>query len=98
MMNQSIYQNFARFYAAEQYAQFSAHMLEIFPAVQSRYGLASEGALLDVACGNGTFAVGMAQQGWAVTGVDQSDPQLEIAARRAEAAAVPVFFQQGLCG
>ncbi|NSW52765.1 MAG: class I SAM-dependent methyltransferase [Anaerolineae bacterium] len=94
-MNETIYQNFARFYASEQYAQFSAHMLEVFPALQERYGLPCAGRLLDIACGNGTFGIGMAQQGWQVYGMDQSAAQLEIAARRAIDEAVAVDWQQG---
>jgi SAM-dependent methyltransferase len=82
-MNENIYGAFARFYADEVYAQFSDAMLEYFPAAAERYNLPREGRLLDVACGNGAFAVGMAQRGWQVTGIDQSCDQLTIARERA---------------
>lgn len=44
------------------------------------------GRLLDVGCGTGTFAAGLAQRGWDVTGVDISDDML----RRARSKGVRV--------
>lgn len=93
-MNTNIYQRFARYYNVEQYAQFSAFMLEQFPALAQRYGLPEGGSLLEIACGNGAFTVGMAQQGWQVCGIDQSAAQLDLARQRAEDAAVGADFRQ----
>lgn len=53
------------------------------------------GALIDVGCGTGVYAVGLATQGWAVTGVDVSEDMLRRArergvdAVRADATALP---------
>ena len=78
-MNENVYGKFARYYANEVYSQFSSTMLEYMERLSETYGLPTSGKLLDVACGNGAFGVGMAQKGWQVTGIDQSAAQLEIA-------------------
>jgi SAM-dependent methyltransferase len=78
-MNENIYGNFARYYAHELYAQFSSTMLEEYGRLAETYGLSTSGKLLDVACGNGVFGIGMAQRGWQVTGVDQSPTQIALA-------------------
>jgi SAM-dependent methyltransferase len=57
------------------------------------------GRLLDVGCGGGSHALAFAEDGWAVTGVDVSEDQLELARRRgvdvlqADATALP--FEDG---
>jgi len=57
------------------------------------------GKLLDVGCGGGVHAVAFAEHGWAVTGVDVSQAQLELARGRgvevveADAASLP--FEDG---
>ena len=53
------------------------------------------GAVLDLACGFGRHAIGMAKLGYAVTGIDFSARYLEIAAHDADAAGVPVNWRQG---
>jgi SAM-dependent methyltransferase len=40
------------------------------------------GSLIDVGCGTGTYAVGLVEQGWDVTGVDVSEDMLRRAAAR----------------
>lgn len=83
-MNENIYGRFAHYYEHELYAQFSSAMLEHYDRLAETYGLPTEGKLLDVACGNGVFGIGMAQRGWQVTGVDQSADQLSIAREHSE--------------
>ena len=48
--------------------------------------------ILDMGCGTGRHSVGLAQRGFAVTGVDLSEPMLEKARLRAAAAGVDVTF------
>ena len=93
-MNSNIYNQFAKYYAEGQYSQFADHMFEQFPIVQERYHLPSHGKLLDVACGNGAFAINMANLDWQVTGVDSSAAQLSIAEERLLKSNVSVNFHQ----
>lgn len=51
--------------------------------------------VLDLACGLGRHAIGMAQRGYQVTGVDFNPQYLEIAARDAERAGVTVRWMTG---
>ena len=83
-MNENIYGRFAHYYEHELYAQFSSAMLEHYDRLAETYGLPTEGKLLDVACGNGVFGIGMAQRNWDVTGVDQSADQIAIAKQHSE--------------
>jgi SAM-dependent methyltransferase len=53
------------------------------------------GAVLDLACGFGRHAIGMAQRGFRVTGVDFNPRYLEIAAAEAGVAAVDVRWLPG---
>ncbi|HUL72553.1 MAG TPA: methyltransferase domain-containing protein [Vicinamibacterales bacterium] len=51
--------------------------------------------VLDVGTGTGRAAIGLAQAGASVVGVDASAEMLEVAAARAKAAGVPVQFERG---
>ena len=79
----NIYEAFAYFYAQGPYLAFSQRMAELLPAVLERFG-AKPRTILDIACGEGTFAVAMAQKGLQVTGVDLSPQMLQLARERAE--------------
>lgn len=87
----AIYRDFARFYAAGPYPDFSRRMAELLPGVLERFG-AKPRTLLDLACGEGTFAVLMAQQGFKVVEVDASSEMLRFAREKAEEAGVEVQF------
>ncbi|MCS7240468.1 MAG: class I SAM-dependent methyltransferase [Candidatus Bipolaricaulota bacterium] len=86
-----IYREFARLYTCGAYPEYSRRMAELLPAVLKRFGANPE-TLLDLACGEGTFAVLMAQQGLRVTGVDASPEMLRFARKKAEEAGVEVHF------
>jgi ubiquinone/menaquinone biosynthesis C-methylase UbiE len=86
-----IYDGFAYFYARGPYLQYSERMAELLPAVLERFG-AKPQAVLDIACGEGTFAVAMAKKGFRVAGVDQSPQMLQLARQRAERENVDVEF------
>ena len=88
-----IYDTFAVTYTQGPYPRYSLQMAEILPHVLTRLGHWPR-TLLDVACGEGAFAVHMAGQGYAVTGVDLSPRMLEIAQERARLASVAVEFVQ----
>ena len=55
--------------------------------------LAPEGRILDLACGYGRIAVPLARRGFQVTGLDLSEPLLDVARERAAQAGVPVAWR-----
>ena len=79
----SRYERFAYFYAKGSYPQYSQRMAELLPAVLERFGTEPK-TILDLACGEGTFAVVMAKKGLQVTGVDLSSQMLRIAGEQAK--------------
>jgi ubiquinone/menaquinone biosynthesis C-methylase UbiE len=87
----SIYERFAYFYAKGPYLQFSERAAEVLSTVLERFD-AKPRTVLDIACGEGTFAVAMAKKGLQVTGVDQSPQMLQLAKERAERENVNVEF------
>jgi SAM-dependent methyltransferase len=87
----SIYERFAYFYAKGPYLGYSERIAELLPAVLARFDARPQ-TVLDIACGEGTFAVAMAKQGFQVTGVDQSPQMLQLARERAERENVDVEF------
>jgi len=76
------YDRFAHLYTHGPYPRYSQRMAELLPAVLRVLG-AQPRTLLDLACGEGTFAVAAAGQGFEVTGLDASSQMLEAAQRRA---------------
>lgn len=87
----SVYEAFAEFYTKGPYPAYSAQVAELLPRVLERFG-ARPRTVLDLACGEGTFAVLMAQSGFQVTGVDASPQMLRFARERAKEADVDVRF------
>ena len=87
----SFYNKFAYFYTKGPYTQYSEKMVELLPAVLARFD-AQPQAILDIACGEGTFAVAMAKKGFRVMGVDRSPQMLRFARERAERENADVEF------
>lgn len=86
-----VYNGFAGFYVKGPYTAFSRRVAELLPLVLERFG-AKPKSVLDLACGEGTFAVLMAAQGLRVTGIDASPRMLRFARRKARDAVVEVTF------
>jgi ubiquinone/menaquinone biosynthesis C-methylase UbiE len=86
------YIRFAEVYAGGPYPAYSAHIAEVLPGVLKNLGISTTGKMLDLACGEGTFAVSMAANGWDVTGVDASFQMLSLARQKAEQSGVSVEF------
>jgi ubiquinone/menaquinone biosynthesis C-methylase UbiE len=89
-----IYDDFAYVYAKGQYTDFSRQMAEVLPSVLKHLH-AKPRRILDLACGEGTFAVHMAEKGFDVTGVDRSPRMLELARIRAEKSKAEARFMLG---
>jgi len=87
-----LYDQFASIYQRGPYIRFSQGLAEsVLPEYLEELGIEPTD-LLDIACGEGSFAVAMAQLGYNVTGIDQSERMIELARERARAADVPVNF------
>ncbi len=90
----AIYDGFARLYAKGPWTQHSRKMAELLPALLKRFDFSPK-TLLDLACGEGTFALAMAKLGYEVTGVDASPKMLELARGKARSEGVDVEFSLG---
>lgn len=88
----SLYNEFAQVYAKGDYPTLSQAVAEIVPGVMKQYDMPTTGKLLDVACGEGSFALAMAKTGWQVTGIDQSDEMLRLAKHRSQQAKLDIAF------
>jgi len=88
----TVYDRFAKVYQRGPYLRFSESLAEsILPEYLTEVGIEPED-LLDIACGEGTFAVMMAQRGYRMTGVDQSGRMIDLAKARAKDVGVNVKF------
>jgi ubiquinone/menaquinone biosynthesis C-methylase UbiE len=93
----SVYEEFAQFYARGPWDKFSKAMAECLPAVLERFDRNPK-TVLDLACGEGTFAVEMAKSSYRVTAVDMSPEMLELAKAKADSEGVHVdFLHQDIC-
>jgi len=88
-----MYNEFARFYVRGDWPRYSARMARMLPGVLEHFGLWPRN-VLDLACGEGTFALSMAKRGLRVAGVDLSPEMLEIARGRAAKEGLKVRFVQ----
>ncbi len=89
----TIYDRFAPIYQRGPYVRFSQNIAEtVLPQYLTTLGYVPE-RILDIACGEGSFAVLMAKQGYQVTGVDQSQAMIDLAIARARETDVEVSFE-----
>jgi ubiquinone/menaquinone biosynthesis C-methylase UbiE len=79
--NINIYKKFASIYANGQYTVYSQKMAKLFPSILRQFKITPKN-ILDIACGEGTFALEMAKSGYHVTGVDYSLDMLELARKK----------------
>lgn len=84
-----LYDELAPAYARGSHRRFSASLACLMPATFRVLGI-QPADVLDVACGEGTFAVAMASAGFRVTGVDASWRMLGLAHQRARAQGLTV--------
>lgn len=90
----ALYNHFAQVYARGDYPEFSQALADLLPGIFIQFEIPGTGKLLDLACGEGSFALQMAQRGWSVTGIDQSEEMLRLARHRATEANHHVEFLQ----
>ncbi|KAF2959095.1 class I SAM-dependent methyltransferase [Thermotoga sp. 38H-to] len=87
----NIYKRFARVFHEGPYTSFSRRIAKNFTKFLENFHIRGK-KVLDVACGEGTFAVEIAKQGFKVVGVDLSSEMLKFARERAKEESVPVIF------
>src|SRR3954463_8308842 len=94
--NAMIYHDYAPFYDGSGQLRFAVLMAQYLRELLDRHPVAGRRAL-DVACGTGTLALLLADEGWDVTGLDSSAAMLDQADAKAETMATQgqVMFVQG---
>src|SRR5256886_10374231 len=83
--------DFAQVYWTYGYNALSATVPERLPAVLAKLRVRPH-QLLDLPCGEGTFAIRMAKRGYRTTGVDRSSAMLRLGRRKAREARLSVRF------
>jgi len=93
----NVYRRFAEIYSSGPYPGYSLTLIDLLPGLFELYGIHSSGRLLDLACGEGSFSVAMAKQGWQVCGIDQSPDMINLARQQALLNEVEiVYFTQDM--
>jgi ubiquinone/menaquinone biosynthesis C-methylase UbiE len=87
----TIFDDFATFYTLGSYPKYSLQMGINLTAVLEYFDVQPKD-LLDLACGEGTFALAMVKRGLRVTGADRSPQMLRIAEEKARRAAANIEF------
>lgn len=92
-----LYNKFADIYQRGPYLRFSQVLVEtVLPEYLEELGIVPK-KVLDIACGEGSFAVGMAKLGYEVIGIDQSPQMIALAeSRAAEEGALVDFFVEDM--
>jgi SAM-dependent methyltransferase len=90
--NKGIYEKFASIYQRGPYIRFSQNLAEnVLPQYLEDMDIHPVN-VLDIACGEGSFAVAMAKRGYQVTGIDQSYEMISLAEERAQQENLSVQF------
>lgn len=76
--NEAIYEDFSEVYSSGKYPEFSRAMADLFTELMEDCGVDGR-EILDLACGEGTFAVEISEKGYDVVGVDISSRQITFA-------------------
>jgi SAM-dependent methyltransferase len=88
----AIYDQFASIYQRGPYLRFSQNFAEsVLPPYLEEMGIVAND-ILDMACGEGSFAIAMAKSGYRITGVDQSHEMIRLAEENAQVEAQDVRF------
>jgi SAM-dependent methyltransferase len=86
-----IYERLAEVYDRGGWLAYSQRLLPYLQAVLKRFRFRRK-RVLDLACGTGTMAVALAQEGYQVVGVDRSAAMLREARKKAQKSGVDVVF------
>jgi SAM-dependent methyltransferase len=86
-----IYDRLAEIYDRGGWEAYSRRMFPYLRKVLRRYRL-QKGRIAELACGTGTLAIALSQQGYQVVGVDRSKAMLQVARDKARQAGAAVTF------
>jgi SAM-dependent methyltransferase len=89
-----IYHDYAPFYDGSGQIRFAVLIGQYLRELLARHPVAGRRAL-DLACGTGTLALILADDGWQVQGLDRAAPMLAIARERAADAGYEIAFVEG---
>lgn len=89
----AIYEDYARVYDDSGQLGFSLKMIPYLARLLKEHAVARK-TMLELACGTGTIAVGFAQNGWRVYGVDGSAQMLVQARAKAQDDALALHWSQ----
>ena len=88
-----MYTSYAEVFAASPgHREYNERLAAFLPTLLDRVGVPAQD-VLDVACGVGDLAIGLARRGYTLTGVDLAPAMIDIARPRAAAADVAVNFE-----
>ncbi|MBS3787108.1 class I SAM-dependent methyltransferase, partial [Candidatus Bipolaricaulota bacterium] len=90
-MSSKNYSNFAQLYSTGSYPEYSRYIASKLPDILGKLG-ARPSKILDLACGEGTFAIETAKLGYDTVGVDLSKEMIEIARSNSEEAGIDTTF------
>ena len=94
-MGGGIYEGFAEVYR-EHWEFYSELILPWFPVLLDHFGIVPK-TVVDLACGTGLFATGIAKEGYRTIGIDVSPRMLDVARdRAAEAGARVTWLEQDM--
>ncbi|MCW5879680.1 MAG: class I SAM-dependent methyltransferase [Anaerolineae bacterium] len=88
-----MYESYAEVFAASPgHREYNERLADFLPDLLGRVGVSARD-VLDVACGVGDLAMGLARRGYTLTGVDLAPAMIDIARQRAAAADLAVDFE-----
>lgn len=90
-MSSKNYLKFAQLYSTGSYPQYSKYIASKLPDMLGKLG-ARPSKILDLACGEGTFAIEMAKLGYEIVGLDLSSEMIEIARDKSKEAGIEATF------
>lgn len=88
-----IYDKFAKIYSTGHYPEYSRKMADLLPDLLGDLGIHPK-KILDLACGEGEFAISLADLGYDITGLDISERMLNRARQKAQNRDLDVRFLQ----
>lgn len=88
---ESLFENYGKKYDKESFAQGTLGECDF---IEKEIGFNKQVKIIDIGCGTGRHSIELTKRGYAVTGIDLSDSQLEHARKKAKAQKLYIDFQK----